>query len=350
MLAVFFAYMARFEFLKFGLKISFLIIFFFLALRYNFGNDYTGYLRDFIELNSLSKIDYFNIAYFHYEPGWLLLCRIFGKLGFFVMTSFLASLTCVVYYQFIKKYVPFRYYWLAIFLYIFTPSFLLIQASAMRQQFAVVIFIFSINYIHEKKPLKYFLCILIAYSFHSSALILLPFYFIGYLNKRISKAGMGIILSIFISLFLLMSIIGRYVNDLITSYFQRYETYQASGSVGTGLGIIYFSVFLFLVLLFEKYQTREMSIIFKIAIVSFIFIPLSLYIQLIARMIMYFGMATIIAYPVLAKNMNKSAYRTIFVSYIILITLYSFFNFFYSPLWRGSFGTYHSIFSAPQVY
>jgi hypothetical protein len=161
---------------------------------------------------------------------------------------------------------------------------------------------------------------------------------------------MGIILSIFISLFLLMSIIGRYVNDLITSYFQRYETYQASGSVGTGLGIIYFSVFLFLVLLFEKYQTREMSIIFKIAIVSFIFIPLSLYIQLIARMIMYFGMATIIAYPVLAKNMNKSAYRTIFVSYIILITLYSFFNFFYSPLWRGSFGTYHSIFSAPQVY
>ena len=109
-LVVLTAYLAKYRQFKFGLKISFLIIFFFLALRYNFGNDYKGYLTDFLEFNNYDKVSYFNIADFHYEPGWLILCRIFKGPGFFAMVAFLAAFNCMAYYFLIHRYVPRRYY------------------------------------------------------------------------------------------------------------------------------------------------------------------------------------------------------------------------------------------------
>lgn len=349
-IAVLAAYLARYNEFRFGLKVSFFVIFIFLGIRYDYGNDYMGYLNDFLEFNSFSNVDFFNTALYHYEPGWLVLCRIFRGAGFFAMTFFLAITNCVIYYYFIKKFVPRDFYWVAVFLYVFTPELMLVQLSAMRQTVAITIFIFSIQFIIQKAPLKYVLCIALAAMFHSSAWALLPLYFLTFANKKISDKAILISLGVYVFLFFSLKYISPLVNGLINTYFTRYEGYQEVSSIGSGLGIIYMSIFFVLLLSYERFQTKEISLIFKIAIISFVVIPFSIPFQMIVRFGMYFNVAALVAYPVILKGIKKTGYRFVFLLLILFITLYSFFYFFQADIWETHFGKYQTIFTAPQIY
>src|SRR5665213_2396527 len=183
-----------------------------------------------------------------------LMCRAFKSLGFFAMIIFLALINSVAYYRFIKRYVPLQYYWLAVFIYVFYPGFMLVNASAMRQSLAIAIFITAIPYIYRKDAVRYFLFIGMAWLFHSSALILLPLYFLGYVNWKINKIAGVIIVTIFLSLFLVQNSLLPYLNQFINTYFERYETYQGGTVVGSGLGVLYFSGLFILVLYYERFQ------------------------------------------------------------------------------------------------
>jgi len=279
------------------------------------------------------------------ESGWILLCIIFKPLGFFTMIAFLALFNCVFYYQLIKKYVPIKYYWLAVFVYVFSPGFMLIHASAMRQSVAIAIFIFSLKYIYNKDIIRYFICIVIASLFHTSALILLPVILLGILNWKIRTVSIITIISIFISLFMFSNEIAPYMSEFISKYFDRYEMYEGAGKIGSGIGVLYLSILFFLALYYEKYQDRENSIIFKLAIIGFMFIPLGMYIQLIGRVGMYFTPATIAVYPIIQMNMKKPIYRTYYIL-LVIVTVYTFITFFQSDLWSNFFGVYHTIFSS----
>lgn len=350
-LAVWFAYLARFKELRFGLIISFSLIFIFLALRYNFGNDYQGYLQSYINVNRYSEINYFENE-FGFEPGWLFLYRISKPIGFFGLTALLSLFYCIVYYRFIKAFVPVHNYWLAVFLYIFSPAFMLIQASAMRQSLAIAIFIFSLNYLFKKDAVRYFLSIYVASLFHSSALVLLPIFFLRFIDWRINKTAALVIISVFILLFVFPSTVGRLQILFVNAYFERYEIYQdfGMGGIGSGLGVIYFSFLLILIMYFENLQDKKTSIIFKIAIISYMFIPLSLPLQFIARLSMYFAPATIIVFPVIQKSIEKQEYKYLFLSTLLIITLLSYIQFFQSDTWSAAYATYKTIFSAPQMY
>lgn len=348
-ISVLFAFLSKYKETKWGLIASFTLIFLFLAFRYNFGNDYMGYLEGFNKVNSYGEINYFG-KYYNYEIGWLVLIRLFQRLGFFTMVGFLAFLNCIIYYRFIKKYVDVRYYWLAVFIYVFDPQFMLIQASAMRQSLAIGIFLFSIDYIYKKDLIRFAVCIGIASLFHSSALILLPVYLLGYINVKVNKFTGIALFGIFISLFLFPSIFTIYVNSIVTSYFKKYEIYQGPAeTIGTGLGVLYLSGMFLLVLFFDKFQRNQNALLFKIAVISFMFIPLSLMVTLISRVGMYFTPSIIVTYPRIFKTIN-SGYKTIFIISFFLMTCYIFFTFFNSELWRTSYGTYRTIFSVEPLF
>lgn len=348
-LVVFFAYQARYKRTAILLKVSFGLIFLFLALRYDYGNDYSGYLKVFIEINQVETIDYFD-KYWHFEPGWIFLCRLFGPFGFFAMTAVLALFNCFVYYRFIKKYVPPAYYWLAVFMYVFNPGFMLIHSSAMRQSLAIILFVFSIDYIYKKDALRYFLCIGLAALFHTSALVLLPVYLLGVFDWKINKLTA---VSIF-SLFLLMFVFGNSflpdINQFINTYFQRYEVYEGGAEIGTGLGLIFNSFLFTLILYYERSQIAESSLLFKVAIISYFIIPISLLIMMLGRVGMYFLPATIAVFPIMFSNIKNRILKNTTLTLIIFIILHSFFGFFQSDIWRVSFGTYQTIFSAPEIY
>lgn len=345
--SVLFAYLAKYKNAQWGLKVSFFLIFLFLALRYNFGNDYNTYLYFFSEISQYDLIDVFDKSQV-LDLAWILLNWLFRSFGFFAMTAVLAFFNSVVYYRFIKKYVPGRYYWLAVFIYIFYPEFLLIHSSAMRQSVAIMIFIFSLDYLYKKDAIRYFLCIGIASLFHLSALILLPVYFLGLLNRKISKVNRIFIISIFISLILLGESLSPFLKQFIGKYFIKYEIYQEAGSFNTGLGFLYLFLMLILTLYFERLQKKEIALVFKIAIFGFIMMPFNLIIELIGRLGLYFTPATIIVYPIILMNLKKPVSKIIYLTLLLTFITYKFFQFFYSDVYRDAYAVYQTIFSAPQ--
>jgi hypothetical protein len=338
--SVLFAYLAKYKNTQWGLKISFTLIFLFLALRYNFGNDYETYLNAFIDIT------------YHGEPGWVFLNWIFrslGPLGFFAMTAGLALFNCAIYYRFIKKYVPVGYYWLAIFLYIFYPDFMLINSSAMRQSIAIALFVFSLDYLCKKDAIRYFLCIGLASTFHLSALILLPVFLLALFNRNNYKFNGAIFISIYISLFIFGESLSLYIKKFVSIFFEKYEVYTTdTGVYSTGLGFVFLFAMLMLTLYFARLQNKEIGLVFKIAIISFMLMPLNLAILLIGRIGMYFSPATLVVYPIILRNLKKPISRTIFITIILIFTTYKFFQFFYSDIWKDAFGTYQTIFSAPK--
>lgn len=348
-IAVLFAYLGRYRNFPFGLKLSFVCIFIFLALRYNFGNDYKSYLEIFTEVNRYASFDLFDKT-IHADPGWILLCKLFKPFGFFAMIAVLALFNSIIYYRFIKKYVPKKYYWLAIFLYVFTPGFLLTHATAMRQSLAIGLFILSLDYLFKKDAIRYYVCVALASLMHSSALILVPLYLLSFVNWRLNKIAVVLMVGVFASLFVFVQELGPYINFVIGTYFKSYEVYQEAVAVGTGIGVLY-SAFLFVIILwYERFQNKETALVFKVAILSFLFIPLGFLIALIGRMGMYFAPATFIALPVILVYIKKVNYKMIFIASLLLMTMYNFFQFFRSETYRQAFSTYQTIFSSRKLY
>ncbi len=348
-LAVLFAYLTRYKQTKYGLKASFVLIFLFLALRYGYGNDYFNYLYEFIQYNNYYSFDYFAGDYLS-EAGWILLCRLFKPFGFFAMTAVLALFNCLVIYRFIKKYVPPAYYWFAVFLYAFNPGLMLIHSSAMQQSVAINLFILSIDYLYKKDAVRYILCIGLGSLFHASALILLPVYMMGLFNIKINKLIAIIIFSLFLSLFWYGKSFMPSLDQFISTYFVKYKVYQGGQEIRTGLGIVFSSVLLFLLLFYIEMQKRDISLLFKLTILSIFFIPLGLMITMIGRVAMYFQPAVLAAYPIMLMNIQNHVLKTIITVLLIFITLYSLYIFFQYDNYGYGFGTYTTIFSSPEIY
>ena len=346
--SVIFAYLAKYKHAQWGLKASFALIFFFLALRYNFGNDYGNYVDIYKNITCDEQINFNDLLHSFHEPGWLVLNWLFRDLGFFAMTALLAFINCAIYYRFIKKYVPVSYYWLAVFLYIFFPGFMLIHSTAMRQSVATMLFVFSWDYLYNKNAIRYFLCIGLASLFHFSALILLPVYLITFLNRKISIVCGGILISIFASLFIFGSSIAPYLKLVIISFSDKYDAYQDAGVVSSGFGFIYYSVLFVITLYFERIQHREIALVYKIAIISFLLIPLPLIIDMTGRLLIYFAPATMIVYPNIVSSLKQPINKITFSTMLVLLTLFQFIQFFNSETYQYYFGIYQTIFSAPQ--
>lgn len=350
-IVVLFTYIGRKK--RYGLLLPFFLIFLFLALRYDYGNDYHNYLDSFYKFNQYPLKDYLGTrAPYDMEIGWIFLCHIFEPLGFFVMTAVLSLFNCFVYYRFIKLYVPSAYYWIAVFLYVFSPSMMLIQSSSMRQTIACNIFIFSIGYIINKDIIRYVICISLASLFHISALILFPIYLIGLFNLRVNKLIGATIIIISIYLFVFVESFMPYLYLIISTHFPKYalNLKKVLPGMSSGVGIAYNSFLFILILHYEKLQSKQIAILFKIAMIYFLIIPFSIIIALFGRVMEYFQPAAIAVLPFIFINIKNPVLKILLLTSVIFATIAYFYTFFNSPNWAIDFGTYKTIFSSPIFY
>lgn len=79
--------------------------------------------------------------------------------------------------------------WLSLFVYV-SFGFFGYSLVTLRQEMAVSIVLFAIPFLQRKKPIPFFVLIILAALFHKSTLILLPFYFFARLP--INKLTLGI--------------------------------------------------------------------------------------------------------------------------------------------------------------
>lgn len=351
-ISVIFAWLEGIGKLKHGLKAAFGLVFLFLALRYDYGNDYMGYLNQFIEIRSIKDVQYFHFRF--NEIGWWYLNYLFsflGPNGFFIMYAIIAAFTSYVGYRFIKKYIPVKYFALAIFLFIFQPDNILVLSSGIRQFIAVSIFLLSVDYLVKRQYLRYLFLIISASLFHTSVLVFIPLIFLNLVNWKIRAPYIIIFLIAFVSLIYLQQDIFTQVEGLLAFYFNEYQSYTKSGfeKVSFGLGF-YFNagIYLFVLYLGSKEKYSDVNIFYKLVIISLFLIALNLAVNMASRVSYYLYPTMIIAFILTIESLPKSpVLRYGFILSIIIFTLYQFYSFWNSPIYGPYFEKYQTIFSSP---
>ena len=154
------------------------------GLRYGVGVDYSNYLRiyEYTEgYNSLADM----LENERYEPGFILLLYVchYLQAPVYVLFSIIAFIQIFLLYKAFKNengILPYIYATL-----ILTGFCMYSFMNILRHEVAFCIFLFSLQYIRDNKPIKYWICCLLALSFHHSALLIFPLYFIWIKRKSI---------------------------------------------------------------------------------------------------------------------------------------------------------------------
>lgn len=169
------------------------------ALRTNIGIDFVSY-RD--KFNTISQLPINRLMQFYFEKGFLFLnatvALFTDNFQWVIVLSSAITIGCVAYSIYKQSTSPFLSVFLYITLMYYYGSFCLI-----RQGIAISISLTAFTYLKKQNFLKYLLLVLLASLFHSSALILIPIYFIANINLTLKKVvtffGISILLYLFLN-------------------------------------------------------------------------------------------------------------------------------------------------------
>ncbi len=343
-----------------GLEMAFITLMFFLSIRYGFGNDYEGYLNGFKEYTSysfgLTEFENWASLQDRGEYGFVILNKLFQPVGFFGFIIFLSFFSLYALYRLIKTYVPTNWYWFAVFILAFNPSFLIIGiAGAIRQWIAVTIFIFTFEFIKKKKILFAILAMIIASTIHKTALAIIPFCLIPLLGVNKFSKLKSIIIILFIVLWFI--IIPRIGYALFLPLFQSDSMEYYTGYMAQDTGFSIFgisSLFVigipFLCFSLIKRMSYDMRLMCLIMLCSVFFIPMVSVNVMIGRLAWYFSVFSIIVYPntmELLLNKKQSAMVWITVSGLVVYYVYLFITHFLDPVWYDTSYYFHTIFEQP---
>lgn len=140
------------------------------AIRYNVGGDYFSYVHIF-EKGEIVK------ERADQEILWNSLVKFNSRLGLKAVFGFGVCAFLQIYFL-VKACVNNKYLLVAIPIVMFGSRYYFDMTGAIRQVTAACMFVWFSKYILERKPLQYFLWVIIASLFHHSALMLAVFYFL----------------------------------------------------------------------------------------------------------------------------------------------------------------------------
>lgn len=340
---------------KNGLKVAFCLLSLLGAIHYNYGNDYMVYYNDYLnivsykfDLKAIIDKDVFR------DPGWAILCYAFSYVGgFFSLVAVLNIILNLIYYYFIRTYVDKTYWPLAVFIYVATTVLYLLNFSMMRQGLTIAIFLASWRWIMEKKWPLLLLLYFIASQIHSSASILYPFAFWGYISKIRSKR----VVLFFIAFYLFLFTNGRAVDDLFSLLVKMYEfedkvnayeNYISARSYGLGflLGSIPFGVSLWYLYKSDSLELQKDNrpIVILSCLGSFI-APFADFLPMVGRLSFYFIPFSIATVPITYSVIRNKTFFVILISLFVLIKLYSYIYFFSdNSIYGAPYSEFHTIF------
>lgn len=324
------------------------------GFRYGVGTDYFNYINifnthvnmitgSFIENNGLAEFGYFLLEKISYALTGD------SRLVFLSMSF----MTVAFFYLGMRKYTL-RYPGLVFFLYLLT--IFPMSMNAVRQGVAMSIMFYAFTFILDKKPLQYTLLSLAASLFHISALLLLPFYFIGRLfdvqKKGLIKArfiakSRYIIRTVIVSVILLLVMANVFSLVLSIPGFEKYELYLNLNEDGANY-IFYVRLILLVALaLLAKYVVfkgnyRQNAFIFAGTVIEVVILILGFTSPFIKREALYFSPFLIMLLPNIIDIFgSKIRYRTVMYAACLLYGA-SFFTVSYLLLGQADIIPYNS--------
>lgn len=318
---------------------TFFILFLFLALRYDYGNDYMSYYNNYIDINNgLPAWGHNNILYKYLN----LLTP-----NFEVFIAITSLFYIIAIYHLISDNLNVNDYWFSIILLLLNPYLFLVHLSSIRQTIAICIFIFAVHFAVKRKPLIYFLLILAATGFHSSAIILMPVYFIANEKKISNKLFLTILVTIiiFITTPIFETVISFTLRKL--SLYSLYQHYFEQGLQNSLRATLIASIFLVIIILnINKLEGRKI-IYAKLSLMAIIISILAYKLSMMTRVGMYFEVFLIITLPQILNLVEKRLNKQLIFIIIVSIYLLKYISFFNNSLWEGY--NYYKIISIIKV-
>lgn len=291
------------------------------ALRYGIGTDYFHtYYDGFRRVNEGNNYDGF-------EFGFKILNILLGKISSDPQIVFVVTSALFCFFTFYAIYNLSPDILLSVVLLIISRNYF-ISMNIVRQFVAMAIILYSLKYLFAEKYFEYLCFIVLASSFHYSAIICLSFIVFEKIKISDKKiyAGIGMILIIALSINILdINKIFGYLFKF-TKYAKHFLNLHLYTSRQFAIFTFLYNFVLLIVFCIPIKKNRQNKaykfyLLMQVcATVLCIFMPL---IPLIERIYFYFQFVQIISIPIVLKLINNRATRGI-LKYIILFFLLSY--------------------------
>ena len=271
------------------------------------GVDTSGYI---IGYNLSSNINVFEgEKLFNYESGYILLNNILNKIGVSEQV-FLTIISIIIIIPIAttmirKSKMPA----LSILLYM-AFGFLTMTFSGLRQSIAMGILFFSYMYIQDRKIVGFLICIILACTFHKSAIgfiIAYPLY-----NLKLRYKDYLFVIPIFLIAFLLRRQIFEYLAFLFKG-----ESVLAEATGAYGLFLFMISV-LILSYIFYRKENKDVNAYRNYILVAIFIQMLASCSYTVGRMGYYYWIFITLLVPEVLKNQKKGLDRFLYGTAIII--------------------------------
>lgn len=298
--------------------IAILILILFCALRDGFLypdiDNYYDYFR--YGYTQLDLQEQFNFGYATLNH----FCKLLSS-SFQFLLLVVSLIILLLYSKAIKDYSP--YIWLSLILFIlinYYPSFFL-----LRQYLAIGVFLFSLRYVIKRKPIHYAICMIIALSFHTTAIVAIPVYLLyGIKNTKLNMSLVLIGSIVVIAVFFKFS---TYIG-LFSAYYAHYfevEMEESAWKRALMKGFI-FMVYLF-IMRKHFYDKGINRLVFYCMVLNVVICIAAMNVMGVFRLREYFALADFVGIPIMIKqakkmvSLNKLIALSMIVVYFVMLVL-----------------------------
>lgn len=297
----------------------FLLILLLQALRAStIGNDTETYIYIFNAVRD-------GFTYGRIEKGFLFIVKLCATIfdnsqAFIAVTSIFIM---IGYMLFVAKRTKLS--WLSVFLFI-SAGLMRFSFSAIRQNMAIIIFLYSLRFIKRKRIVPYTICIILAATLHQSAILLLLVYFVDRIEiKRFVRLGIPIAIG---STIVFPEVI-RLVVGLLPAYARYMTSIYATGVTLAAvmqllISISEFFLCYYLYLINSNKRTETLvdnSFFLKMVFIKMSLLLISLRLNNIDRMAEYFSVFEIVLVPNLIMTINSRKNRSLYIATVVVCFL-----------------------------
>ena len=297
------------------------------AFRYGIGSDYFNYEIIYHQISGGLLLSFQNTRF---EPGWIILNYliniIFNDAKYvFIITSILIWVISFKALYDNRDKIHIGVASLIMLATLYNQSF-----NIIRQSLAIAIVMLTIKLINDRKPFKYTMVILLAASFHYTALIFLPIYWL--VNGRVK--GLGIVKKVVTAILFVISIImiPHIVNFL--SNIEAFSTYSSHYNLelqDVGIGNIIIRIPIILVMLLNYQDLKRngnlMGRFVYVYLLGLILQYVGYYAEFANRIADFYFFVEIFVLSAIYKNQKVKMKRAL-ILIVILIYYIAWFSFY----------------------
>lgn len=289
--------------------LAFLPMFLVNAFMSYVGNDYQNYYSYYQKIVSGGEQDV--------EFTYKLICRMVDSLGIgfqgvyvvYCLISYILLILCI------KKYSA--NYAVSYVLFFLNAYFAYLGLNQIRQFVSVMLIFYAFEYVENKKLLRYVIFVLLAASFHVTAIVMLPFYWI--LNVKWK-------LSVYCVAALVLAPVNLFYSEVMTWIYQNFMPRYLNTNYATrelGWNIRYVAVMvitLLITLIYEKKSEKDTTIFRNCMMISNLMVLFSSWLPEYQRFVFYFFVPSIVYIPQLVER-DENRIRRICV-YALIAAVY----------------------------